>query len=289
MKLVQFWREGRPALGIQTEGGIVDAAAEAARRGGTAPADMAAALSLGLSECLRQLEPLTHDPVCAFQAEAVKLAPVVSAPPRILCIGLNYRRHAQECGLALPPAPVLFNKFQNALAADGACIQLPSEYKEYDYEAELVAVIGKPAREVSEAEALDYVFGYTCGNDLSTRDLQFARGGQWLLSKTFDGFAPVGPCLVTADSLDPNHLDISSCVNGETRQNSNTSDMIFSLSRIISDLSRHFTLLPGDLIFTGTPEGVMQGYPADQKQWLKPGDRVAVTIQGIGTLENTFC
>ena len=289
MKLVQFWREGRPALGIQTEGGIVDAAAEAARRGGTAPADMAAALSLGLSECLRQLEPLTHDPVCAFQAEAVKLAPVVSAPPRILCIGLNYRRHAQECGLALPPAPVLFNKFQNALAADGACIQLPSEYKEYDYEAELVAVIGKPAREVSEAEALDYVFGYTCGNDLSTRDLQFARGGQWLLSKTFDGFAPVGPCLVTADSLDPDHLDISSCVNGETRQNSNTSDMIFSLSRIISDLSRHFTLLPGDLIFTGTPEGVMQGYPADQKQWLKPGDRVAVTIQGIGTLENTFC
>ena len=289
MKLVQFWREGRPALGIQTEGGIVDAAAEAARRGGTAPADMAAALSLGLSECLRQLEPLTHDPVCAFQAEAVKLASVVSAPPRILCIGLNYRRHAQECGLALPPAPVLFNKFQNALAADGACIQLPSEYKEYDYEAELVAVIGKPAREVSEAEALDYVFGYTCGNDLSTRDLQFARGGQWLLSKTFDGFAPVGPCLVTADSLDPNHLDISSCVNGETRQNSNTSDMIFSLSRIISDLSRHFTLLPGDLIFTGTPEGVMQGYPADQKQWLKPGDRVAVTIQGIGTLENTFC
>ncbi len=123
MKLVQFRREGRPALGIQTEGGIVDAAAEAARRGGTAPADMAAALSLGLSECRRLLEPLTQEPVCVFQAEAVKLAPVVTDPPRILCIGLNYRRHAQECGLALPPAPVLFNKFQNALAADGACIQ----------------------------------------------------------------------------------------------------------------------------------------------------------------------
>ena len=288
MKLVQFWREGRPALGIQTEGGIVDAAAEAARRGGTAPADMAAALSLGLSECLRQLEPLTHDPVCAFQAEAVKLASVVSAPPRILCIGLNYRRHAQECGLALPPAPVLFNKFQNALAADGACIQLPSEYKEYDYEAELVAVIGKPAREVSEAEALDYVFGYTCGNDLSTRDLQFARGGQWLLSKTFDGFAPIGPCLVPSGELDPGCLDISSRVNGEVRQSSNTSDMIFPLAQIIADLSRHFTLLPGDLIFTGTPQGVMQGYPADRKQWLKAGDRVDVTIQGIGTLTNTF-
>ena len=289
MKLVQFWREGRPALGIQTEGGIVDAAAEAARRGGTAPADMAAALSLGLSECRRLLEPLTQEPVCVFQAEAVKLAPVVSDPPRILCIGLNYRRHAQECGLALPPAPVLFNKFQNALTADWACIHLPSEYKEYDYEAELVAVIGKPAREVSEAEALDYVFGYTCGNDLSTRDLQFARGGQWLLSKTFDGFAPVGPCLVTADSLDPGSLDISSTVNGEMRQRSNTSDMIFSLPQIIADLSRHFTLLPGDLIFTGTPEGVMQGYPANRKNWLQPGDRVSVSIQGIGTLENSFC
>ena len=288
MKLVQFWREGRPALGIQTEGGIVDAAAEAARRGGTVPADMAAALSLGLSECRRLLEPLTQEPVCVFQAEAVKLAPVVSDPPRILCIGLNYRRHAQECGLALPPAPVLFNKFQNALAADGACIQLPSEYKEYDYEAELVAVIGKPAREVSEAEALDYVFGYTCGNDLSTRDLQFARGGQWLLSKTFDGFAPIGPCLVPAKELDPTALDISSQVNGQTRQSSNTGDMIFSVAQIIADLSRHFTLMPGDLIFTGTPQGVMQGYPADRKDWLKPGDRVSVTIQGIGTLENTF-
>ncbi len=171
----------------------------------------------------------------------------------------------------------------------GRAFSLPSEYKEYDYEAELVAVIGKPAREVSEAEALDYVFGYTCGNDLSTRDLQFARGGQWLLSKTFDGFAPVGPCLVTAGSWTPASWTSPARVNGEVRQSSNTSDMIFSLAQIIADLSRHFTLLPGDLIFTGTPEGVMQGYPADQKQWLKPGDRVAVTIQGIGTLENTFC
>ena len=289
MKLVQFWRNGAPALGLQTEAGIVDAAAEAARRGTTAPADMEEAILLGAEGVEHLLDPLTRDPVCLLPPEAVRLAPVVTEPGRILCIGLNYRQHARECDLPLPPAPVLFNKFHNALAAHGEEVALPADYKEYDYEAELVAVIGKPARDVPQERALDYVFGYTCGNDLSTRDLQFARGGQWLLSKTFDGFAPVGPCLVTADSLDPNHLDISSCVNGETRQNSNTSDMIFSLSRIISDLSRHFTLLPGDLIFTGTPEGVMQGYPADQKQWLKPGDRVAVTIQGIGTLENTFC
>ena len=285
MKLVQFWKDGVPALGLQTEGGVVDVQAEGARRGRAVPGDMEAAIAAG-AEGLALLEELARDARCFTDAP---LAPVVTAPPRILCIGLNYRRHAKECNLPLPPAPVLFNKFQNTLAAHGDCIRLPSDYKEYDYEAELVAVIGKPAREVSEAEALDYVFGYTCGNDLSTRDLQFARGGQWLLSKTFDGFAPVGPCLVPAGELDPGALDISSTVNGEVRQRSNTSDMIFSLPQIIADLSRHFTLLPGDLIFTGTPEGVMQGYPADQKQWLKPGDRVAVTIQGIGTLENTFC
>ena len=288
MKLVQFWREGAPALGLQTEAGIVDAAAEAARRGMSAPADMEEAILLGAEGAERLLEPLTRDPACLLSPEAVRLAPVVTSPGRILCIGLNYRQHAKECNLPLPPAPVLFNKFSNALAAHGDAITLPADYREYDYEAELVAVMGKPAREVPEARALDYVFGYTCGNDLSTRDLQFARGGQWLLSKTFDGFAPVGPCLVPAGELDPARLDISSRVNGEARQSSNTSDMIFPLARIIADLSHHFTLLPGDLIFTGTPQGVMQGYPADRKQWLKAGDRVDVTIQGIGTLTNTF-
>ena len=288
MKLVQFWRNGAPALGLQTQAGIVDAAAEATRRGMTAPADMEEAILLGAEGVERLLEPLTRDPVCLLPPEAVRLAPVVTAPGRILCIGLNYRQHARECDLPLPPAPVLFNKFHNALAAHGEEIALPGDYREYDYEAELVAVIGKPARNVSEAHALDHVFGYTCGNDLSTRDLQFARGGQWLLSKTFDGFAPIGPCLVPSGELDPGCLDISSRVNGEVRQSSNTSDMIFPLAQIIADLSRHFTLLPGDLIFTGTPQGVMQGYPADRKQWLKAGDRVDVTIQGIGTLTNTF-
>ena len=285
MKLVQFWKDGVPALGLQTEGGVVDVQAEGARRGRAVPGDMGAAIAAG-AEGLALLEELARDARCFTDAP---LAPVVTAPPRILCIGLNYRRHARECNLPLPPAPVLFNKFQNALAAHGDCIRLPRDYKEYDYEAELVAVMGKSAQAVSEGDALDYVFGYTCGNDLSTRDLQFARGGQWLLSKTFDGFAPVGPCLVPAGELDPGALDISSTVNGAVRQSSNTGDMIFSLAQIIADLSRHFTLLPGDLIFTGTPQGVMQGWPADRKQWLKPGDRVSVTIQGIGTLENTFC
>ena len=285
MKLVQIWKDGKAALGIQIEQGIIDVQAEAARRGVTAPADMREAIAAG-QEGLDQLAGLTDGAQCFTDAP---LAPVVTGTDRIFCIGLNYRQHAKECSLPLPPAPVLFNKFSNALAAHGDCVRLMPDYKEYDYEAELVVVIGKPARDVSEAEALDYVYGYTCGNDLSTRDLQFARGNQWVLSKTFDGFAPVGPCLVPAGELDPNNLDISSVVNGETRQNSNTSDMIFNVQQIIADLSHHFTLQPGDLIFTGTPQGVMHGYPADQKNWLKPGDRVDVTIQGIGTLTTTFC
>ena len=282
MKLVQIWNKHKPALGIQTEQGILDVQAEAQRRGLSAPANMSEAIAMGVEG----LEELARDAQCCTDAP---LAPVVTGTDRIFCIGLNYRQHAKECGLPLPPAPVLFNKFGNALAAHGACVTLPVDYKEYDYEAELVIVMGKPARNVPETEALDYVFGYTCGNDLSCRDLQFARGNQWVLSKTFDGFAPVGPCLVPAAGLDPNHLDISSVVNGETRQCSNTSDMIFSPAQIIADLSRHFTLQPGDLIFTGTPQGVMHGYPADRKDWLKPGDRVDVTIQGIGTLTTTFC
>ncbi len=286
MKLVQFWRNGWPTLGISTRAGVIDAPAEASMRGMAIPESMMELIPLGAEGIQLMLEPLLDNPVCFTNAP---MAPVVTGTERIFCIGLNYRRHAKECGLPLPEKPVLFNKYANALAAHGGCVQLPTDYKEYDYEAELVAVIGKPARDVSEQDALDYVFGYTCGNDLSCRDLQFARGGQWLLSKTFDGFAPIGPCLVPAGEIDPNNLDISSLVNGELRQNSNTSDMIFSVAQIISDLSRHFTLQPGDIIFTGTPEGVMHGYPADQKNWLKAGDKVQVKIEGIGTLENMFC
>lgn len=285
MKLVQLQSVAGPALGIQTPQGVIDVPAEGARRRLDVPQDMLSTIRGG-QQARKALEELAQDAECFTNAPP---APVVTGTDRIFCIGLNYRQHAKECGLPLPPAPVLFNKFSNALSAHGDCIRLPGEYKEYDYEAELVIVMGRSARNVSEEEALDYVFGYTCGNDLSTRDLQFARGGQWLLSKTFDGFAPIGPCLVTADSLDPNDLAISSTVNRETRQNSRTSDMIFSPAQIIADLSRHFTLQPGDLIFTGTPQGVMHGYPADQKSWLKPGDRVTVSIEGIGTLENTFC
>lgn len=284
MKLKQVWQDSRCTLAVETEKGWVDVAAESNRRGIQAPVTM---LELILAEetGLEVIRSLIQDAECFTDAPT---APSVTGGEKILCIGLNYRQHAKECNLPMPAAPVLFNKFPNALAADGDSVNLDPRYVEYDYEAELVAVIGKPCRNVSAEEALDYVFGYTAGNDLSTRDLQFARSNQWLLSKTFDGFAPIGPCVVTADSIDPDNLKIASRVNGELRQNSNTSDMVFSTAQIIADLSSHFTLMPGDLLFTGTPQGVMHGYPKDQKNWLKPGDEVDIIIETIGTLHNTF-
>jgi 2-keto-4-pentenoate hydratase/2-oxohepta-3-ene-1,7-dioic acid hydratase in catechol pathway len=148
--------------------------------------------------------------------------------------------------------------------------------------------MGRKCKDVPAEEALDYVFGYTCGDDFSTRDLQFTRGNQWILSKNFDGFAPLGPCVVTSDSIDPSQLQVCSRVNGELRQNGNTRDMIFPVEKLIEDISHHMTLMPGDIIYTGTPHGVMQGYPADQKNWLKPGDKVEIIIEGIGTLTNTL-
>ena len=284
MKLCQILKNGSPALGICTDAGVIDVAAEAATRDIWAPGTMLEAIEGG-DAALEVLASLAEGAEAFTDAP---LAPAVTGGDKILCIGLNYMRHAEEFKSKIPAAPVLFSKFPNALAADGEEVKLCPDYKEYDYEAELVVVIGRKCKDVPAGEALDYVFGYTCGDDLSTRDLQFARGSQWILSKSFDGFAPLGPCVVTADSLDVSALQVCSRVNGELRQNGNTRDMIFPVAKLIEDLSHHMTLMPGDIIFTGTPHGVMQGYPADQKNWLKPGDKVEIIIEGIGTLTNTL-
>jgi len=284
MKLCQILSSGSPVLGIWTEEGIVDVAAEAALRGISAPGTMLEAIEGG--DAALELLAALADGAGAFTD--APLAPAVTGGDKILCIGLNYMRHAEEFKSKIPAAPVIFAKFPNALAADGEQVALCPDYKEYDYEAELVVVMGKKCRDVSADEALSYVFGYTCGDDFSTRDLQFTRGNQWILSKNFDGFAPLGPCVVTADAIDPSELQVCSRVNGELRQNGNTRDMIFPVGKLIEDISHHMTLMPGDIIFTGTPHGVMQGYPADQKNWLKPGDTVEVSIEGIGTLTNTL-
>jgi len=219
--------------------------------------------------------------------EEIHYAPVVTNPEKIVCVGLNYIDHAKESKMDIPTSPVIFSKFNNALSAHLDYIPIPEGAKQIDYEAELVVVIGKEAKNVSKEEALSYVFGYTIGNDVSARDLQF-RTGQWLLGKSPDGFAPVGPFVVTSDEMDPYNLNIECRINGEIRQKANTRDMIFDCATLVSYLSTYMTLKPGDLIFTGTPDGVILGYAKDQQVWLKPGDEMVVSIEKLGELKNVL-
>jgi 2-keto-4-pentenoate hydratase/2-oxohepta-3-ene-1,7-dioic acid hydratase in catechol pathway len=217
----------------------------------------------------------------------IEYAPLVARPEKIVCIGLNYRHHAQEIGAPIPKQPVLFNKYNNSLNAHRGTVKLPTAVaKKFDYEVELVIVMGRLAKDVPEADALSYVAGYATGNDFSARDLQLETGGQWMAGKTSDGFAPLGPHLVTADQIDPDNLKLECRVNGETRQSSSTNDLIFNCRQLISYTSRIFTLRPGDIMFTGTPEGVVLGKPKDKQDalWLKPGDKVACSIEKLGEL-----
>lgn len=283
-----------PTLGVKTERGIVDVAKASALFRIKAPVDIHAVIEGADCAPLEKLVAKTmSDPrgKAALVSEArAKFAPVVPRPEKILCVGLNYRKHAEEAGMAIPPVPILFSKFANSLAGHGAKIKLlpPDIASNFDYEVELVIVIGRKAVNVSEANALKYVFGYCNGNDLSSRDLQM-RTSQWMLGKIQDGFAPIGPWLVTADQIpDPNALQVETRVNGELRQSENTSDMIYNCAHIVSYCSRYLTLKPGDIIFTGTPSGVILGHPADKRVWLKAGDKVATTIEKLGTLEVTL-
>jgi 2-keto-4-pentenoate hydratase/2-oxohepta-3-ene-1,7-dioic acid hydratase in catechol pathway len=214
------------------------------------------------------------------------LAPV--DPPAVYGIGLNYRRHAIESGMAAPSEPVVFMKPPSAVQHPDRPIEIPRQAAsaEVDYEVELAVVIGKAAKNVAVADALRYALGYTCANDVSARDWQLKRGGgQWCRGKMFDTFLPLGPWLVTADELpDPQRLRLRSRVNNELRQDWSTDDMIFDVATLISFLSASTTLQPGTVILTGTPHGVGMGL--QPPRWLKPGDRVDVEIDGIGTLTN---
>ena len=214
------------------------------------------------------------------------LAPI--APVAILCIGLNYRKHAAESGAKIPEYPVLFVKGLNALQNPNDPIEIPTFLKsdEVDYECELAVVIGKRCKNVGRADALKYVLGYTCGNDISARDWQKQKGGgQWCRGKFFDTFAPMGPCLVTTDEIpNPNSLQIKTILNGVAVQDWNTNDMIFDVPTLIEFLSGSTTLLPGTVILTGTPHGVGMG--KNPPVYLKPGDQVTVEIEKIGKLTN---
>ncbi len=229
-----------------------------------------------VSEAKSYLEnaPFVHNPV---------FSDIVNTPGKLICVGLNYRKHAEQARMQTYDAPALFSKFPDALVPSGAEVELPPWETTYDYEAELVIVIGRKAWGVPVEEAGKYIFGYTCGNDLSCRDAQ-KRSSQWLIGKTMPGFGPCGPCIVTADGYLPaDGKSVRSYVNGELRQDGTTSDMIFSCEEIISYASKYIALEPGDLIFTGTPSGTaMEG----KKGWLKKGDTVEVEVEGIGRLIN---
>ncbi len=217
---------------------------------------------------------------------SVKLLPPVPSPEKIICVGLNYADHAAESGMELPDEPVFFNKFPSTVAADGDPIVLPKLSDEIDYEAELVVVIGKPGRHIPIDKAMDHVAGYCPGNDVSARDWQLRKpGGQWLLGKSFDTFAPFGPAIVTADEIaEPGNLDIRLRLNGQILQESNTRELIFPIEKLVSYVSDVCTLAVGDLLFTGTPPGV--GFARKPPVYLKAGDIVEVEIEGLGTLRN---
>lgn len=288
MKLVNFKVGEQIRLGIKSNKGIIDVAKAKAAEGYSLeiPSTIEQVIEGG-EKSLLQLAELMKREIETIPEETIVYAPSVTNPEKILCVGLNYISHSEESKMDIPTSPVLFSKFNNALAANNQIVSLPKSAEKFDYEAELVIVIGKEAANVSKEEALSYVFGYTAGNDLSARDLQF-RTPQWLLGKTCDHFAPIGPYLVTADEVDASNLEIKCKVNGVVRQSGNTRDMIFDCATIVSYISSYMTLKPGDIIFTGTPSGVILGYPEDKQQWLKSGDEIVVSIEKIGDLVNVL-
>ncbi len=293
MKLLTYKKDGNIRLGVKTDKGVLDVAAAAEKLSvANVPSGIHETIEGGES-AVRVLVALADRAAAASEAAAfwldeatLELGPCVPNPGKIICVGLNYRKHAEETNSPVPEYPILFNKFNNTVSAHGDAIAIPRTTQKVDYEAELVIVMGKTAKYVAKDEALDHVFGYCNVNDLSARDLQM-RTPQWLLGKTCDGFSPLGPYLVTADEVgNPNELAVKTIVNGEVRQQSNTNDMIFYCDEIVSYISQHFTLSPGDIILTGTPEGVVLGYPPEKQVYLKPGDVVTIEIEKLGSLTN---
>ncbi len=287
LTLCSIQRGERLTLGVRTAQGIVDVDRAGAAAGVAVPGtpdDVLRGRALdGLRKVLAQAQEGKKGAL--LQEGEFAFGPCISDPQKIIMMGFNYRKHCNELKIPIPTTPVFFNKYVNALLGHGGTIRLPTKVaKNFDYEVELVVVMGKSARDVSAADALSFVAGYCTGNDFTARDLQF-KTTQFMIGKTSDGFAPVGPWLVGADLVgDPQKLKLSCRVNGEVRQSSNTDDMIFSCADLVSYASTLMTLQPGDIIFTGTPEGVIQGKPEAQRVWLKAGDKISTEIEKLGEL-----
>ncbi len=301
MRLVTFAQGGGPRLGALIVSDRVEWVVDVGRMDGRLPCDMRSFLGLGLggwdrlAQALGDASRLIEDARCrspharlgspaVHRLSDIALEPVIPDPRKLICIGLNYRDHAAETRQTVPDVPTVFAKYHNTLIGAGRPIVVPRVTDHVDYEAELAFVIGRRGRHVPEHEALGHVAGYTCFNDVTARDVQ-KRTSQWTLGKSFDTFGPLGPALVTADEVpDPHALAIRLTVDGKILQESRTSEMVFSVARLVSYLSEVMTLEPGDVVATGTPAGV--GFVRDPPRYLRPGETVRVEIEGVGVLEN---
>ena len=281
MRLVTFTHQRQRRLGARSGDSIIDLSAADP----SIPSTMKEFLEAGdnaISRAQAAIDSGTH----AISATDVTIHAPIDNPEKIICIGLNYADHAAESSMPIPEEPIVFSKYASSIIGPDENIVAPSASSQVDYEVELVVVIGKGGRNISEEDALDHVAGYMVGHDVSARDYQLEKpGAQWMMGKTFDTFAPIGPDLVTTDDVpDPHNLGIRCILNGETVQDSNTSQLIFGVPKLIAYLAHVFTLTPGDLIFTGTPHGVGMG--REPQLWLKHGDHVICEIDGLGRLEN---
>jgi 2-keto-4-pentenoate hydratase/2-oxohepta-3-ene-1,7-dioic acid hydratase in catechol pathway len=278
MRFVTLEREGYAEPGVLLGGELIGI--------GGAGFDSVLSVIAGGADALDRVRRWLKNPPPGepFHPARTKLAAPVPRPPKIVCIGLNYRDHAAESNLPIPETPTVFAKFQTAVTGHRHPIVLPNNSVKPDYEAEFAVVIGPGGRHIPEDRWREHVFGYTIANDVSARDFQMATT-QWMIGKTFDTFAPIGPAIVTADEIeDPHNLAISLTLSGEVMQSSNTRNLIFGLPKLIAFLSSVFTLEPGDIISTGTPAGV--GFARKPPRWLKPGDEVVVRVEGLGELVN---
>ncbi len=281
MRLATFSQNGTTKIGVRTDAGLIDLSA--ADPG--LPATVRDLIASGPEALEKAGQAAAAAPDAARVEGAVTWLPPVPDPQKIICIGLNYKDHAAEAGMALPDYPILFVRFPTSMVGHQQALKAPKASHHYDYEAELVAVIGRETRNVSRADALNHVMGYSIFNEGSIRDYQM-KASQWTVGKNFDATGSFGPEIVTADELPAGGkgLDIQCRVNGTTLQDSNTREMIFDVETLVYEAARAFTLLPGDIIVTGTPAGV--GFVRKPPVYLKDGDTCEVEIEGIGILSN---
>ncbi|OWS70497.1 5-oxopent-3-ene-1,2,5-tricarboxylate decarboxylase [Polynucleobacter campilacus] len=285
--------DGSETMGVFSAKGVIDIRAVAKKLNIAAPYTLDQLLQEGNVTAFNKVVAGAEKSGVPYLAESkIRYGRLFKSPGKIICVGINYRQYAEEVGVPKSAVPALFNKYDNSLAAHQCVLEIPPPEVSYklDYETELLVVIGKRGRNIPESEALNYVAGYCTANDFTSRDLQLdLPGGQWMMGKTLDQYAPIGPNFVTADIVgDPNNLQIQTLVNGEIRQNSNTSDFIHNVQKLLAYISTYWALEPGDIIFTGTPQGVIANMPKDQQVWLKKGDVVTSVVEKLGELKFTL-